>query len=241
MGTPADEIAAYLQTLIPELTGVLLRVGDEEAPPKVGVSALQVRIANTTGFTETALVDGGARSADERAAVNIRVRGDKDDFLTAETLALQIADALDLQAPPPFYDCRLQGSGLLRLGPDADGFPRFSLNFVLSRYVERLEVFWGPRASAPTTEAEVRALASTRRQSRRNGFFTLTTGAGDRAVLVLPTAFGTPDAFSGVVGRTALALSAAGSVDLLDSGRSRPYTVWVSAPQSAGTFSVKVQ
>lgn len=230
----AHDVVAYLAIHMADLTvGTNLRVDGPDWEVPSGRSALSVGVVNTLGLPVLPYLDGGERGGQETAGVMIHVRADKDDAATGEALALRILDVLSMQAVAPFFDCRVSGDGVNRLGPDASGFPRFSINLLLTRTLVYQPIYTGPVDPAATVnEALVTALASAYR-TRRNHVAAVTTTSIQAAMVAMPASMGTPAFFDGATSRTTLAMTLVATISVTVRGVATSYSVWRSATGAA--------
>ena len=202
MTTPADDTADYLLTQMPELVdGVSLRVQDPKSPVPVGGSGFLVTITNTQGLPSTSYVDGGRRGRFESPGISIHVRSDKNNPRLAEITAIRILEILSDQSFGVWMNCEAQGSGINRLGVDAEGYNLCSLNFILTRCLYILpRLRWGS-AAAPmiVDKAFAESLASSMQSgSRFATFSTAGMTAGHFMWFVVPSTWGAPSFLSDV-------------------------------------------
>jgi len=249
MTTPAHDVAQFIADNVAGLTlGVNLRVGDEETPVVVGRDALLVNVTDQQGTDAVPFVDGGERTRIEQPSVGISLRGDKDDPRTMRSVAAMLADALDLSTFGPWFDCRVQGSGVLGLGRDEGGFPRASLTVRLRGWIEQFPLYHGA-AAVPglIDQAWLDATLTTSSRGRRNTTFAATALAGDRLWTAFPQAMSGPAAapfrlFDGLTSRAALSTALmAGGVAVLVRGAPVLYDVHATAAAvAAGAHIAKV-
>lgn len=247
MATAAHDIAAYLSVQLPWLTvGSILRVGDQVHPPRPGAgSALAVNVALGLGGQDIPHVDGGARTREERTGIVIRIRGDKDDQATGGAVATQIYDLLNLALVPGYYNVRAEGSGVIPLGPDADGYPGWVVRFTLWRYAVPLRVFAGSAPVPGTLDAAfILSLAPTLRTDRGNAILSATVAPLERWWLGVPASWPAPRVFLGLGGaqNTPLSITLQASGVVL-AGESTaigdvPYDLWATTALGLGALPV---
>lgn len=250
MTTPAHDVAQFIADNVAGLTlGTNLRVGDEETPPATGRDALLVNVTDQEGTDAIAFVDGGERTRIEQPSVGIMLRGDKDDPRTMRSIAVMLTDVLDLSSFGPWFDCRVQGSGVLSLGRDDNGFPRASLTVRLRGWIEQFPLYHGaaPVPGPPIDQAWLDATLQTSSRGHRNVTFSAAALAGDRLWTAFPQSMDGPSAapfrmFDGLTSRTPLATALiAGGVVVLVRGSPVLYDVHATAAAvAAGAHIAKV-
>lgn len=249
MTTPAHDVAQFIADNVAGLTlGTNLRVGDEETPVVVGRDAFSINVTDVPGVDAEPFVDGGDRTRIERPSASIMLRGDKDDPRMVRSMAVMLADVLDLSSFGPWFDCRVQGSGPLSLGRDEEGFPRASLTVRLQGWVEQFPLYHG---AAPVPglidQAWLDATLATSSRGRRNLTFSAAALAGDRLWVAFPQSLSGPVAaplrlYDGLTSRTTLATALqAGGVAVLVRGAPVLYDVHATAAAvAAGAHIAKV-
>lgn len=236
MTTAAHDVAQFIADNVAGFTlGMNLKVGDEETPVTKGRDALLINVSNTTGTDASPYVDGGEKSRMEQPAVNVMVRGDKDDPSTVFALSAMLADVLDLSTIGPWTDVRVTGSGALNLGRDEDGFPRLSINLRLRGCVDQFPIYHGAEpVPGVINQAWLDANLQSTFRGRRNLTFSAAAVLGDFLWAAFPQSLSGPTAapfllFDGLTSRVSLAttLHAVG-VSVLVRGVAVPYDVHAS-------------
>lgn len=129
----AKDLADVLQASGLSLTeGDSLYVGqlwpedDPDTPDKC------VAVLQTGGAPPSAFI-GGGQKADRFVTCQVRVRGDREEFLVGQSLALACSSALNQIAPSPYTSITVRESSPLFLGADKADRPAWSFN-VEARY-----------------------------------------------------------------------------------------------------------
>lgn len=244
MTTPAHDVAAFLAANFVDLVvGTNLRVGKQEFPVVVGRNALSVSVENTPGIAAQSFIDGGNRSAVENPGITVRVRGDKDDYPTGEALAQRINDFLDMNPHMPggYFECRQLGSGVAALGPDADGFPRWNVSFLLRRCAEYLPLFFGAALPGVYDAAFIQALSGMFKATRANHVFTTNALALQLIFWAQPNDYDQPVFYNGAVGLTVMPfVTVASGIAIVADSKIRTYDLRASASAGLGLVTVKV-
>lgn len=84
----------------------------------------------TGGITPEDIVENSGESY-HRPRVQIRVRDAQQDFAGGEVFATSVRDAVHLQVPAGYIECRAVESAPMYLGPDDQGRHEWSINVEL--------------------------------------------------------------------------------------------------------------
>lgn len=130
MSTPDQDVVSFLNTNVASLTtGTNLFYGPVR-PPDNYVPSEAVFCLKTGGFPPEAVL--GKSLENHIKSVQIRVRGDKMDYSSGQTLADSIRDAfLGATNVTGYFDTRLMQTEPNYLGVDQDGHHEWSINVQL--------------------------------------------------------------------------------------------------------------
>lgn len=92
-----------------------------------------VFVLPTGGFQGVAFVDGGQRTGEDRPTVQITVRSSVQDYDDGAALADAVAQAIEMNPPPGWFDARLMHSAPTYLGEDEQGHHLHTINVALRR------------------------------------------------------------------------------------------------------------
>ena len=129
--TPEIDVAAYLSQVVDSLTENTNLWYGCVLPPDDNVPELAAFVLLSGGEEPLAFADNQGTGSENKATVQVFVRGEKYKYPAAMALAREIYSALKYASISGYVECAPQQSAPIFLGLDKDGRPAISINYRL--------------------------------------------------------------------------------------------------------------